>query len=70
MTPPTSLDQALTASKLARAAEQAWRLAYYGKPLPVALADALRTLVHLGDQATAAGVTDQVRRTVTSVART
>lgn len=53
---PSSLAEALTASKLARTTLMAWRSAFHGKPLPAALADALETLVHVGDQITAAGV--------------
>lgn len=56
---PSSLAEALTASKLARTTLMAWRSAFHGKPMPSALADALETLVHVGDQITAAGVAMQ-----------
>ena len=56
MIAPSSLTEALTASKLARTTQLAWESAYHGKVMPEALADALDQLIHAGDQATAAGV--------------
>ena len=62
MTAPASLAEALTASKLARTTQLAWQSAYHGKVMPKALSDALTLLIHAGDQATAAGVLEQVRQ--------
>lgn len=58
---PTFRAQALAASALARQTEEAWRRAYAGRPLPMALAETLTRLVSLGDRATTAAVIAELR---------
>ena len=53
--------QALAASALARQTDEAWRRAYAGRPMPMALAETLARLVSIGDRANTAALLAELR---------